>query len=213
MWCEERTALKSAFRGCSSIDGRDSSHSCATAKVAGCKEFSLQLASRSWSSRPRWSHDFLLWLVFRSGAHLFTSGLSFPCSALGCLFHSPGVLQILKFSAPVVNKKVIFISLFVKCFRSCRENCLSWTSLLKSESEKNTSGTVDKWNCLWRVNYPSCPLCCGRQVFKNILAMRVSNMKSGDPWRNGSASDSRSEGCVFDSRRVQYPETIPRLKF
>ena len=26
-----------------------------------------------------------------------------------------------------------------------------------------------------------------------------------DPWRNGSASDSRSEGCVFDSRRVQNP--------
>ena len=26
-----------------------------------------------------------------------------------------------------------------------------------------------------------------------------------DPWRNGSASDSRSEGCVFDSRRVQFP--------
>ena len=26
-----------------------------------------------------------------------------------------------------------------------------------------------------------------------------------DPWRNGSASDSRSEGCVFDSRRVQTP--------
>ena len=25
-----------------------------------------------------------------------------------------------------------------------------------------------------------------------------------DPWRNGSASDSRSEGCVFDSRRVQF---------
>ena len=24
-----------------------------------------------------------------------------------------------------------------------------------------------------------------------------------DPWRNGSASDSRSEGCVFDSRQVQ----------
>ncbi len=29
-----------------------------------------------------------------------------------------------------------------------------------------------------------------------------------DPWRNGSASDSRSEGCVFDSRRVhKCPET------
>jgi hypothetical protein len=24
-----------------------------------------------------------------------------------------------------------------------------------------------------------------------------------DLWRNGSASDSRSEGCVFDSRQVQ----------
>ncbi|KAG5036093.1 hypothetical protein JHK87_011003 [Glycine soja] len=30
-------------------------------------------------------------------------------------------------------------------------------------------------------------------------------MSSTDPWRNGSASDSRSEGCVFDSRRVQTP--------
>ena len=27
-----------------------------------------------------------------------------------------------------------------------------------------------------------------------------------DPWRNGSASDSRSEGCVFDSRRVHFYE-------
>ena len=25
------------------------------------------------------------------------------------------------------------------------------------------------------------------------------------PWRNGSASDSRSEGCVFESRRGQRP--------
>ena len=24
------------------------------------------------------------------------------------------------------------------------------------------------------------------------------------PWRNGSASDSRSEGCVFKSRRGQF---------
>ncbi|MED6219563.1 hypothetical protein PIB30_036903 [Stylosanthes scabra] len=30
-----------------------------------------------------------------------------------------------------------------------------------------------------------------------------------DPWRNGSASDSRSEGCVFDSRRVQFPDPAP----
>jgi hypothetical protein len=26
------------------------------------------------------------------------------------------------------------------------------------------------------------------------------------PWHNGSASDSSSEGCMFDSRRVQTPE-------
>jgi hypothetical protein len=32
-----------------------------------------------------------------------------------------------------------------------------------------------------------------------------------DPWRNGSASDSRSEGCVFDSRRVQTPDPNPVL--
>ena len=31
----------------------------------------------------------------------------------------------------------------------------------------------------------------------------MRNYKQTDPWRNGSASDSRSEGCVFDSRRVQ----------
>ena len=34
-----------------------------------------------------------------------------------------------------------------------------------------------------------------------------------DPWRNGSASDSRSEGCVFDSRRVQAPEHYPDFFF
>ena len=34
-----------------------------------------------------------------------------------------------------------------------------------------------------------------------------------DPWRNGSASDSRSEGCVFDSRRVQTPDPYPDYPF
>ena len=28
-------------------------------------------------------------------------------------------------------------------------------------------------------------------------------LTSETPWRNGSASDSRSEGCVFESRRGQ----------
>ena len=31
----------------------------------------------------------------------------------------------------------------------------------------------------------------------------ISNHKR-DPWRNGGASDSRSKGCVFDSRRVHF---------
>lgn len=34
-----------------------------------------------------------------------------------------------------------------------------------------------------------------------------------DPWRNGSASDSRSEGCVFDSRRVQVFSNFFGLNF
>ena len=29
------------------------------------------------------------------------------------------------------------------------------------------------------------------------------------PWRNGSASDSRSEGCVFESRRGQKIFFLP----
>ncbi|TYH02371.1 hypothetical protein ES288_A09G135700v1 [Gossypium darwinii] len=32
-----------------------------------------------------------------------------------------------------------------------------------------------------------------------------------DPWRNGKASDSRSDGCVFDSRRVQNLGTVGSL--
>ena len=39
------------------------------------------------------------------------------------------------------------------------------------------------------------------KIILHISYYRPPNM---DPWRNGSASDSRSEGCVFDSRRVQF---------
>mgnify|MGYP007117646584 CR=1 FL=1 len=42
-------------------------------------------------------------------------------------------------------------------------------------------------------------------VFYNVYLLEdevmISNHKR-DPWRNGGASDSRSKGCVFDSRRV-----------
>ena len=31
----------------------------------------------------------------------------------------------------------------------------------------------------------------------------------GTPWRNGSASDSRSEGCVFESRRGHIKFSFP----
>ena len=33
------------------------------------------------------------------------------------------------------------------------------------------------------------------------------------PWRNGSASDSRSEGCVFESRRGQLNNFLRRFLF
>ena len=36
------------------------------------------------------------------------------------------------------------------------------------------------------------------------MALSLSDLDSRrTPWRNGSASDSRSEGCVFKSRRGQ----------
>ena len=48
-------------------------------------------------------------------------------------------------------------------------------------------------------------------LFYNVYLLDDEVMKSNqkrDPWRNGSAFDSRSEGCVFDSRRVHF--YIPR---
>ncbi|RXH97149.1 hypothetical protein DVH24_035817 [Malus domestica] len=36
-----------------------------------------------------------------------------------------------------------------------------------------------------------------------IYIRMCKELSASDPWRNGSASDSRSEGCVFDSRRAQ----------
>ena len=33
------------------------------------------------------------------------------------------------------------------------------------------------------------------------FTINIHCMKYKTPWRNGSASDSRSEGCVFKSRR------------
>lgn len=35
-----------------------------------------------------------------------------------------------------------------------------------------------------------------------ISRIEMVNLHQLDLWRNGSASDSRSEGCVFDSRQV-----------
>jgi hypothetical protein len=43
--------------------------------------------------------------------------------------------------------------------------------------------------------------------------MYLHHRHKPDPWRNGSASDSRSEGCVFDSRRVQTPRSLIRIFF
>ncbi len=43
-----------------------------------------------------------------------------------------------------------------------------------------------------------------QRVYINLESQLIP--MCSDPWRNGSASDSRSEGCVFDSRRVQNPD-------
>ena len=42
-----------------------------------------------------------------------------------------------------------------------------------------------------------------RRAHSFLNAWDSINIKQVTPWRNGSASDSRSEGCVFKSRRGQ----------
>ena len=62
----------------------------------------------------------------------------------------------------------------------------------------------------WIVSYiplPS-PDLSGPSVTTYLIYILIIYANHGDPWRNGSASDSRSEGCVFDVRRVQNPECI-----
>ena len=41
------------------------------------------------------------------------------------------------------------------------------------------------------------------QYFLKLYTLVVAQTCQLTPWRNGSASDSRSEGCVFESRRGQ----------
>ena len=43
---------------------------------------------------------------------------------------------------------------------------------------------------------------------KNPIFKPYSSLLSRTSWSNGSASDSRSEGCVFESRRGQYQPTL-----
>ena len=38
---------------------------------------------------------------------------------------------------------------------------------------------------------------------KNIFTLQYTLYYIMTPWRNGSASDSRSEGCMFESRQGQ----------
>ena len=49
---------------------------------------------------------------------------------------------------------------------------------------------------------------CGPILHRTTLEASHHNaiclLSGRTPWRNGSASDSRSEGCVFKSRRGQY---------
>src|SRR4029434_4044639 len=48
-----------------------------------------------------------------------------------------------------------------------------------------------------------------RKSFSSALKMDSQSGKQ-TLWRNGSASDSRSEGCVFKSRRGQKARALPR---
>ena len=40
-------------------------------------------------------------------------------------------------------------------------------------------------------------------IIIDLSSYELPNVAALTPWRNGSASDSRSEGCVFKSRRGQ----------
>ena len=63
----------------------------------------------------------------------------------------------------------------------------------------------------WSVNRASSPTLGFHGVMVSTLDFESSDPSSNlggtlelwTPWRNGSASDSRSEGCVFESRRGQ----------
>ena len=63
----------------------------------------------------------------------------------------------------------------------------------------------------WSVNRASSPTLGFHGVMVSTLDFESSDpssnlggtLQSLTPWRNGSASDSRSEGCVFESRRGQ----------
>jgi hypothetical protein len=44
---------------------------------------------------------------------------------------------------------------------------------------------------------------CFRYDLLCLNSIWKEGLRGMTPWRNGSASDSRSEGCVFESRRGQ----------
>ncbi|KAL4378992.1 hypothetical protein GQ457_02G009620 [Hibiscus cannabinus] len=80
--------------------------------------------------------------------------------------------------------------------------------------EEENGGSFGREETSMDVSSSSPSFGCGFSPFWIVFLgseIRVLEVKT-DPWRNGSASDSRSEGCVFDSRRVQIPDPIgPRL--
>ena len=57
------------------------------------------------------------------------------------------------------------------------------------------------WNKFFKLHfYASFPNNAGFYYYCNHILISRSYVT---PWRNGRASDSRSEGCVFESRRGQ----------
>ncbi len=151
--------------------------------------------------------------VFCSFASLFTGGLLWSKEATG-LESGPGLcvkvvrstvhsarterVRALGWNATYVllTNDVPPASLRVCWVRTWSHVCMSqslpvaWSRKLIEERSSGNTGI----NC--GVIYASC-------TFRSFICKKKDIYLPQDPWRNGSASDSRSEGCVFDSRRVQ----------
>lgn len=128
------------------------------------------------------------WLVMNFVVYLFDFGCDcLPTCLLVCVVVSCGRLSIV-YSCTVLND-------WVDALTECDVCIMLILVRLLTSCERIVSGRRDngyRMMCLREEDDFSCSeyKMCGKYVASS--------------WRNGSASDSRSEGCVFESRRAQY---------